>query len=143
MKTRNRICAAIFFILGAFIFLSIPGNISSAHNDSLGPRFIPYIVSVAFMLLSIVLFVETFFGKKTASRPMAIADELRTILFIAALIVGVFLINKIGFLLGMIFITTVTMILLKVKSFKGYAIVYSVLLVVFLFFTYVMKIVLP
>ena len=147
-KIEDRICSAVFFSIGTFILINIPKYIGNKKTDILGPKFLPYVIACGLMALSVLLFTTTFFSAEykkegNATNSNIWKDEIRVLLFIIFVILSIIIMDKFGFILGALCFTTSTMLILKNKKISWYAITYGVVGVLYLFFTFVMRIDLP
>lgn len=144
MKYRimDRICAAIFFLFGLFLFVSIPQYTNAAKYDPIGSRFFPYAIAVCTLLVSGVLAFTTFTAKrylesdqKEERFQINIGDNLRTVLFCVVLMAVLVLIEKVHFLVGAGVMLTAMLLLCKVKRVSRYAIIYGCTVIVYFVFT--------
>jgi len=147
LKTYDRICAVIFFSFGLFLLVSIPIYISARKTDILGSRFVPYVVAILMVSLSVLLFILTFISKKykndSEDKPISAANELRVFLFILTVIGSLFVMQFIGFLLATLIMVTFTLLLLKVRKISWFIIVYAFVVGLTFFFTKLVRVDLP
>lgn len=144
MKSRimDRICAALFFLFGLFLLVTIPQYTNAAKYDPIGSRFFPYAIAVCMLLVSGVLMYTTFTAKrylesdqKEEKFRINISDNLRSILFCVVLMAAIVLIEKVHFLVGAGVMLTAMLLLCRVKQVSRYAVVYGCMVLVYFVFT--------
>lgn len=149
MRTRitDRICAAIFFLFGLFLIISIPQYTSAVNYDPIGGRFFPYAIGACILIVSGILAWTTFRaerykendGKEEHFR-IDISDNIRAVLFCVFLFVSLVLIEKVHFLAGVAVMLTVMLLLCKTKGILKYVIVYAGAALAYIIFTRYFKI---
>lgn len=149
MRSRimDRICAAIFFLFGLFLMITIPQYTSVVNYDPIGGRFFPYAIGICILTVSGILALTTFRAErykesdaKEEKFQMNISDNLRAVLFCVFLFVSLVLIEKVHFLVGVAVILTVMLLLCKAKGILKYVIVYVGAALAYIIFTRYFKI---
>lgn len=144
MKSRimDRICAAIFFLFGLFLMISIPQYTNAAKYDPIGSRFFPYAIAVCILAVSGILALTTFTAeryqesdRKEGKFQINVRDNLRTILFCVVLMAAIILIERIHFLVGAGVMLTAMLLLCNVKRVSRYVIIYSCTVFIYIVFT--------
>lgn len=144
MKSRilDRLCAAIFFVFGLFLLISIPMYTNAAKYDPVGSRFFPYAIAVCVLIVSAILAYTTIKGErykisdsKEENVQINKNDIVRTVLFCLILFVMLILIEKVHFLAGGAVMLTSMLMLCKVKKISRYLLIYACTIVIYYVFT--------
>lgn len=105
-KLKSQIDSIVLGLFGIFVLAIIPVQISESSLSALGPRFFPYLLAGAIILLSAISIIKELFISSTANKdtPEDLADEKKPgymsigLTFIS-LLLWAFLVPVLGFVI--------------------------------------------
>ena len=136
----------LFLVLAIGLWFLIPYQVEtgfSTSNYSIGPRSMPYLISVLIMILSIGLIFQSLVLKRDKVIEIEIKDEMRTLLYYGLVVIYVFLMSTVGYLIASFLIGGVTLLFLKVKKWQYYACVVAFITIIYVCFTVLLNVKLP
>jgi putative tricarboxylic transport membrane protein len=146
MRIRtDLIGGAVFLIFSVILYLIIPNQIKQTYtqnqyiNALIVPRMIAYLIGG----FSLVLVLKSVVLKKDNVVVLEVSKELASLIFFGLMLVYLILIPILGYLISMIAMSITSLAYQKVKSIKQYIAVLIINIVVYVGFTYVLKVPLP
>jgi len=143
MKT-NVIGGVLFLVFGLVVLFLIPAQVPAPEPGMIGPRYVPYIMAIAMILLSVVLIVQGLLSKdgKVSFRGILPSKEaLLTTLLIILWIVGLAL--GLGFIPTSLLFVLAGLRLYRTKGWLNYAIAVVFVFVLYLVFAVFLRVQLP
>ena len=143
MKT-NVIGGVLFLIFGLVALFLIPAQVPAPEPGMIGPRYVPYIMAIAMILLSVVLIVQGLLSKdgKVSFRGILPSKEaLLTTLLIILWVVGLAL--GLGFIPTSLLFVLAGLLLYRTKGWLNYAIAVVFVFVLYLVFAVFLRVQLP
>lgn len=133
----NLVSGIIFLIFSIALLIIIPMEIQQTYqqNQYIDAKAIPQMVGVFMLVVSIYLILKGTILKKEVIKEYELKPEAMGIVFILVLALYVFLIGILGFLISSLLLAAFTLFFQKVKSWKLWVIVISMVLVVYFAFT--------
>lgn len=161
-----------FLLVGIWLLIIIPKNIPDAQLSVIGPRALPSFIAIAFIALSVILLLEFFIkhrkqkstiepkhdltdssdlvrtaniseSQRDFSKDNSKRDTIRTILSFVLIFAYVLSFEKVGYLISTYVLTTLLLLLFRVKRPIYYFVVYVTNLVIYLAFTKLLFVMLP
>lgn len=152
IKFNSEIIAGLIFsLVAAWLFIRIPTEIVTLETTATNAQTIPKIVLGGLFIFSFLLLIqglfflpkkELIFGKELYSS-RDFKDSIRSLVYIAIIIVYVFLFKLLGFIASNIYLIFAILIYYGTKKKSYYAIALFVSAIVYLIFTLVLNISLP
>ena len=143
MKT-NVIGGVLFLVFGLVVLFLIPAQVPPPEPGMIGPRYVPYIMAVAMILLSVVLIVQGLLGKdgKVSFRGILPSKEaLLTTLLIILWVIGLAL--GLGFIPTSLLFVIAGLLLYRTKGWLNYAIAVAFVFLLYLVFAVFLRVQLP
>ncbi|MDY0289285.1 MAG: tripartite tricarboxylate transporter TctB family protein [Sphaerochaeta sp.] len=152
IKYNSEILAGfIFSLVAAVLFLLIPSEIQTLETTATNAQTIPRIALAGLFIFSFLLLLqglfllpkkELVFGEELyASRDFK--DSVRSLVYIAIIVVYVFLFKMLGFIASNIYLVFAILLYYGTKKKSYYAIALFVSAIVYLIFTLVLNISMP
>ncbi len=143
MKT-NVIGGVLFLVFGLVVLFLIPQQIPAPEPGTIGPRYVPYIMAIGMIILSVVLIIQGLFSKdgKVSFRGILPSKEaLLTTLLIILWVVGLAL--GLGFIPTSLLFVIAGLLLFRTKGWLNYVIAVVFVFVLYLVFAVFLRVQLP
>lgn len=139
MKKSNLVTGLIFLALSVFAYIEARGMVAKLASDQLGPSFWPKILSIAMMILSVILIIQSLLAKQPADAkaPFDVKSEgfRRVVKICGLMILFGALIYAAGIYIGMLVMLPLCMFLHGERNKKILAGL-TVLIIAFIYVTF-------
>lgn len=145
IKFKSNLASGIFSIIFSLVlWFLIPSQVALNRNEGtfLNAQFMPKMVAIIIFIGGILLVLQSRL-KEDKTIEISLGNELKSLLYIIVLIIYGVLLSNIGFLFSSIFLGVMTLVLLKNKNWKYYAIIISLVVILKVVFNYLLGVQLP
>lgn len=161
-KTQKDLLSSLLFLgLGIMVLVSVPLTIKDPGVTGVGPRAFPNFIGACFVLLSLVLLLQTVLKVRRTRQEQADtaeaadaapslqmrvqtrADELRVAATAAIMLLYALLFERLGYFLSTGLMITGLLVLFKTRKWHYYLISYGIAAAIWLGFTYLLSVQLP